>query len=155
MAFQIRALEREPFAHLFDASDEALAAHRAVRVVADKTPGYPDRISLRDAEPGDVLLLVNHEHQGADSPYRSRHAVYVSRDAVPALLAPDELPPYFTGRTISLRAFDPDGMIVGAELVEGEDAAAAINSLLTDAKAEYFHAHFAKYGCYACRIDRA
>lgn len=155
MPFQVQALDRAPFAPLFELSDAALAAHRAVRVIADKTPGYPERISLRDAEPGDELLLVNFEHQGADSPYRASHAVYVGRNAVPADLQPDALPPYFTGRAISLRAFDADGMITGAELAEGEGVTPAIETLLGDPKTAYIQAHFAKYGCYACRIDRA
>lgn len=56
---------------------------------------------------------------------------------------------------ISLRAFDRDGMIVGADLAEGDAAAPAIETLLGAPSAAYLHAHFAKYGCYACRIDRA
>ncbi len=155
MTFQVKALPREAFSALFDLSDEALVAHRAVRVIADARPGFPERISLRDAEPGEELLLVNYEHQPADSPYRASHAVYVARNAVEADLPPGALPPYFTGRTISLRAFDGDGMITGAELAEGEQAASAIEALLADPKAAYIHAHFAKYGCYACRIERA
>jgi hypothetical protein len=43
---------------------------------------------------------------------------------------------------------------VGAELCEDEHAAAAIEALLAPPGAAYLHAHFAKYGCYACRIDR-
>ena len=154
MTFQAVPLARDLFAPLFDLPDAALAAHRAVRVRADAKPGFPCRISLADAEPGEDLLLVNFEHQAADSPYRSSHAVYVRAHADEAMLPPDVLPPYFAGRTISLRAFDRDGMIVGADLSQGEDAAPAIETLLATPGAAYLHAHFAKYGCYACRIDR-
>ena len=154
MSFQVVPLSRDIFAALFDLPDDALAARRAVRVRADAKPGFPCRISLTDAELGDELLLVNFEHQDADSPYRSSHAVYVRPDAAEARLSPDALPPYFAGRTISLRAFDRDGMIVGAELSRGDDVAPAIEALLAAPGAAYLHAHFAKYGCYACRIDR-
>lgn len=154
MTFQAHGLDRQTFAPLFDLSDAELAAHRAVRVTVDAKPGFPDRISLRDAEPGETLLLVNYEHQPAAGPYRSSHAVYVSPTAAPADLSPGTLPPYFTGRAIALRAFNAGGMIVGAELVEGAEAASAIESLLADPKAAYLHAHFAKYGCFAARIDR-
>jgi len=154
MSFQVIPLPRDIFAPLFDLPDGALAARRAVRVRADAKPGFPCRISLADAEPGDELLLVNFEHQAADSPYRSSHAVYVRPHAAEARLPPDVLPPYFAGRTISLRAFDRDGMIVGAELSDGDRAATAIETLLAAPGAVYLHAHFAKYGCYACRIDR-
>lgn len=155
MSFQAHALDRETFAPLFDLSDAALLAHQARRVVADARPGYPERISMTDAQPGETLLLVNYEHQAADSPYRSRHAVYVSPTAAPAALPADTLPPYFHGRVIALRAFDAKGMIVGAELVEGAEAAPAIEALLAKPEAAYLHAHFAKYGCFAARIERA
>jgi hypothetical protein len=155
MTFQIHGLDHQTFAPLFELSDADLAAHRAVRVKVDIKPGFPDRIALRDAEPGETLLLVNYEHQRADSPYRSSHAVYVSQTATEAALMVDSLPPYFTNRSISLRAFDGNGMILRAELVDGADAAPVIESLLADPKAAYLHAHFAQYGCFAARIERA
>jgi uncharacterized protein DUF1203 len=31
----------------------------------------------------------------------------------------------------------------------------AIATLLADSRAAYLHAHFAKFGCYAARIERA
>lgn len=155
MTFQIHGLDRQTFAPLFELSDADLAAHRAVRVTAAAKPGFPDRIALRDAEPGETLLLVNYEHQGADGPYRSSHAVYVSQTAAEAALTVDSLPPYFTSRSISLRAFDGNGMILRAELVDGAGAAPVIEAMLADPKAAYLHAHFAKYGCFAARVDRA
>ncbi len=155
MSFQVVPLSPTLFAPWFDLAEEALTARRAVRVTADAKPGYPCRVSLVDAEPGESLLLVNFEHQAADSPFRSAHAVYVRRDAAEARLAPNVLPPHFAGRTISLRAFDAGGMIVGAELSEGDHAGPAIEALLAAPRTAYLHAHFAKYGCYACRIDRA
>lgn len=155
MTFQAHAVCRDAFTPLFDLPDEALATHRAVRVTVDSNPGYPDRVSMRDAELGETLILVNFEHQAADSPYRARHAIYVSPTAEPATLQPGELPPYFMGRVIALRAFDEAGMIVGAELVEGAQARPAIEGLLADPTAAYLHAHFAKYGCFAARIERA
>jgi hypothetical protein len=156
MSFQIVPLSRGVFAPLFELSDAALGARRAMRVRADAKPGFPCRISLEDAEPGEELLLVNFEHQSAESPFRSSHAVYVRPDALEAELPPNALPGYFVGRTISLRAFDRRGMIIGAELVEGEHTAPAIEALFAASPAAaYLHAHFAKYGCYACRIDRA
>jgi hypothetical protein len=59
------------------------------------------------------------------------------------------------GRTLSLRAFDQDGLIVTADLVEGQQAEGLIQQLLADRKVDYIQAHFARYGCYAARIERA
>ena len=75
MSFRIIGLPAEPFADLFSLSDEALRARRAVRRIADAKPGYPCRISLTDAEPGEEVVLVHYAHQPSDSPYRSSHAV--------------------------------------------------------------------------------
>jgi len=46
-------------------------------------------------------------------------------------------------------------MIVGAELVDGKALEGAIAQLLGDPRAAYLQAHFAKFGCYAARIERA
>jgi lipoprotein signal peptidase len=45
-------------------------------------------------------------------------------------------------------------MMVNAELVDGADLANAIDRLFTESGIVYIHAHYAKRGCYAARIDR-
>jgi Protein of unknown function (DUF1203) len=90
MAFRITGLPAEPFSPLFSLSDEALKAHGAVRRIADGS--YPCRISLTDSEPGDELLLVNHEHHPVGSPYRMRFAIYVGkarRSSMPSIGFPN------------------------------------------------------------------
>src|SRR5258705_4999258 len=94
MSFRITGLPAGHFAHLFDLTDDELAARCAGRRIADaRNPGYPCRVSLTDSRPGDELLLVNYEHHPAESPYRMRVAIYVRRgeqayDAVYAVPAP-------------------------------------------------------------------
>jgi hypothetical protein len=155
MSFQITALAAEPFAEFFAMSDQALADHLAVRLVATAKPGFPCRVSLADAEVGEELILVNHQHQAGASPFRAAHAVYVRKGARQARPAVDALPEQLTSRTLSLRAFDDRAMIVAADLVEGDDLGAALERLLAGSNAAYVHIHFAKYGCYAARADRA
>ena len=78
MHFRIRGLPAEQFSPLFKLSDAELAQKGAVRRVADASdPGYPCRVSLTDSNPGDELILVNHEHHDVDSPYRMRFAIFV------------------------------------------------------------------------------
>ena len=57
-------------------------------------------------------------------------------------------------RPISLRAFDASGEMVGADLVEGRELAPLIERFLADPAVDYLHAHYAKRGCYAARIER-
>jgi hypothetical protein len=155
MSFVIRALEKTKFEEWFALSDAELAARRAVRVTATKKPGFPCRVSLADAEPGEEVLLVNYEHQSADSPFRASHAIYVRRGAAQARLQADEVPEALRLRTLSLRAFDAAGMLRAAELAEGTVIEAAIEAMLRDPAVEYVHLHFAKPGCFAARVERA
>ena len=154
MSFRITGLSPEPFRHLFGLSDEELAARGVKRYVADSKPGFPDRIELRDAEPGESLRLLNYTHQPAESPYRSSHAVFVREGAEAAYDRVGEVPEVMRVRLLSLRAFDADDFIIDADVVDGREAKRAIERLLADPRVAYLHAHYAKQGCYAARIDR-
>jgi hypothetical protein len=149
MAFQIHGLPAAPFQPLFALDAAALAEHGAVRRVADASPGYPCRVSLRDAEPGEALVLVHYEHHAVASPFRASHAIYVREHAEPAALAPGEVPVMLRSRLLSLRAFDSAAMLVAADVVDGRELEPALDRLLRGAA--YVHIHFAKPGCYAAR----
>ena len=155
MNFQISGLPLAQFAPLFSLSDEQLQAHNAVRRIADRNPGFPCRVSLRDAEPGESVLLLNYEHHAVATPYRSSHAIYVRENARQATLAVGEIPPVLSSRLLSVRAFDGAGFMVGADVVQGAELAPAISKFFSDSAVAYLHLHNAKPGCYAARVDRA
>lgn len=155
MGYRIRGLDRSDFEHLFGLDDAALARHGACRVVADAKPGFPERIGLRDAEPGEVLLLANYVHQPADTPYRASHAVYVALAAGQTHEGVDALPDALVNRLLSLRAFDAHHMMIAADVADGHQAEPLIHRLLAVPEVAYIHVHFARQGCYAARIDRA
>jgi Protein of unknown function (DUF1203) len=152
--FRITGLPAETFQHLFALTDEQLAAHHAQRYVADAKPGYPDRIEMRDAEVGESVILVNHMHLPDDSPYRSSHAVFVLEGATESYDATDRVPDVLRGRMLSLRAFDDAGMMLDADLVAGADIEPLIIRFFANPAIAFIHVHYAKRGCYACRIDR-
>ena len=153
MNYSVRGLPPEPFVPLYGLSVDELAKHRAQRVVVDG-PGFPERVEMRDAEPGETLLLVNFEHQNADTPYRSSHAIYVREGATKAWSG-DHLPEVMRKRLLSLRGFSAVGMMIDADVVEGREAEPLIERLFADPAVAYIHAHYARPGCYAARIDRA
>jgi hypothetical protein len=155
MAFRITGLSPEPFQHLFGLSDEDLAKRGVRRVRVDAAPGYPDRIEMRDAEPGETVLLLNHVCQPADTPYRASHAIFVREGAAEAYDAVDEIPPVMRNRLLSLRAYDADGMMRGADVVEGAAIVPLIKRLFADPAVSYIHVHNARPGCYSGRIERA
>jgi hypothetical protein len=154
MTFRIRGIEIAPLQPLVGLSDAALHAHNARRVIADKRHAYPDRIELRDAEPGEALLLLSYEHQPARSPYRSSHAIFVLEHASRRYDRVDEIPALLQRRVISARAFDAQGMIVDAALCPGSELEPVIQQLFALENTAYLHLHYAKHGCFACRVDR-
>ena len=134
MGFRITGLSPDPFRNLFGLTDDQLAALGAQRMIADNHPGYPDRVTLRDAEAGQSLILVNYEHQPAETPYRSRHAIFVLEGAQ--------------------TAFDGRDMMVDAALAAGPELVDAIDRMLAGPQVAYVQAHYATRGCYAARITR-
>ena len=155
MAFRITGLAPDPFRHLFGLDDAALASQGAIRYRVDSGFGFPDRIELRDATPGETVLLVNHVHQPADTPFRASHAIFVREGATTPFDAIDTVPDALRRRMLSLRAFDAAHMMVDAALVDGREADAAIARLFSDPAIGYLHAHYATRGCYAARVDRS
>jgi hypothetical protein len=153
MQFRISGLPAEPFQHLFALSDEELQRQGAVRRIAEDS-GYPCRISLTDAKAGDEVILVNYEHQDADTPYRSRHAVYV-RQGERRYEAVGEIPEQLRKRLLSVRAFDEAGMMVDADVADGKALEPLIDRFFGNKTVAYLHLHYARPGCYAARVDRA
>jgi hypothetical protein len=156
VTYSIAGLPVEPFRPFFGVTDEELAKNHIVRVTADSPVGYPCRVLLEDAKPGDTLLLVSHEYQSADTPYRGRHAIFVNEGAMAPRTFIDEIPPVLSVRkAISLRAFDADGMMIDAEVVPGAEVEACVLKMLANSAVAYLHAHNAARGCFAARIDRS
>jgi len=152
--FRIHALSASQFQPLFALSDDELAARDIRRAVADGPNSFPCRVSLRDAAPGERLLLLPYEHHAVATPYRASGPVYVREDATEAKPSIGEVPEQLRRRLLSIRAYGEDGMMRIADIVDGKDIESLILRFLERVDVEYLHVHFAKYGCYACRITR-
>ena len=155
MSFRVSGLPLAPFRPFFALDDAALLARDARRCRADENPGFPCRVSLADAEPGEDLILLNWEHQPVRSPYRASGPIFVREAAQEATPEIGEVPQPLRLRLLSLRAYDADGLITEAEVVEGRDLEPLVERLLGRPEVAYLHAHYARRGCYAARIDRA
>ena len=155
MGFQVSGLEYGQFAALFEMNDRQLAERNAVRKIVDANPGFPCRVSLQDAQPGETVILVNYEHLAVASPYRSGHAVYVREKAEQAQPQINEVPEVLRTRLLSLRAYDDQGMMIEADVIPGRDVEALIEHLFANPRTQFIHAHNARPGCFAARIDRA
>jgi hypothetical protein len=154
MTYRIEGLNRETYAGLLGLSDAELGERAARRVTADSKPGFPCRVTLEDAEPGESLILFNHVSHDVPTPFRNAYAVYVRETAAHPACYVDEVPPVFAGRTLSLRGFDAEGMLRGAVLAFPGEADSKIRKLLEQSEIESIHAHNAAAGCFAARIVR-
>jgi len=155
MDFRITGLSPEPFKPLYRLSQPALAQHGALRLIVDRDPGYPDRIELRDAAVGETVLLVNYAHLQVRTPFRSTYAIYVREGAETRYDRINEVPKLLRSRVLSLRAFDAHDMLCDADIVEGAAIEDLICRQLSSPRTAYIHAHYAKPGCFAARIERA
>jgi len=154
MTFRIVGLDPAPFHALHALSDADISARGVRRVRVEHAHSAPCRISLDDASIGETVLLLNHTHQPAQTPYRQQGPIFV-REGKPCAAYEDDIPPALARRTLSLRGFDADDMMTEADLVEGKDAAALIRRFFANPNVAYIHAHYARRGCYAALIERA
>ena len=115
----------------------------------------PCRRCLRNAEPGENLMLLPYDPFLVRSPYTGEGPVYVHADGcVEHRGEPDVLPEQVDERRqFSVRGYDADAMLVDAAVVPGPELADRARSLLGNGAA-FVHAHFAGPGCFAFRIDR-
>ena len=153
MTYRMEGLAPQAFAGLFAMADGELAARGAIRVTAD-APGYPCRVSLEEAAPGEELILLNHVSHDVAGPFRTAYAIYVRKDAEPAACYTDEAPAYLDKRTLGLRGFDAEGMLKDGLLAMPGEADAKIRALFERAEIDTIHAHSAAYGCFLARIER-
>lgn len=154
MGFQVKALSASLFSHLSGLTSDELIARGVRKVIADVSPGFPCRVSLKDAAVGETLYLLNFAHHDEDTPYRSTHAIFVRENAEQARPAVDELPEVLTSRLISVRAFNHAHDMVNADVVAGQDLRGAITAMFENDEVAYLHLHNAKPGCFAARVDR-
>lgn len=153
--FRIVGLPLEEFRPLFRLNDDELVEKGARRMTVDSKPGFPCRVSLEDAELGEKVFLVPFIHHDVDSPYRASGPIFVREDAIEADLRVGEIPELVSSRTMSLRAYDKNGMMIDGLVVPGAEIKGYIEKLFADPKIEYLHLHNAGAGCYSCKVERA
>jgi hypothetical protein len=153
--FRLLGIDPRPFQSLFALDDRELAGHGAMRVIADADSGYPCRVSLEDARVGEELLLLPYVHQPEATPYRASGPIFVRRGACRPTLAAGLVPAYVSTRLISLRAYDAAHMMVDAEVREGGEVSAWLDTAFQRERVAYVQLHNARRGCFSCTAVRA
>jgi len=152
--FQIVALQEKEFSNLFLMNDEELKSIGAVKMLANNKPGYPCRVSLKDAEVGEEIILLNYQYHSVNSPYKASGPIFIRKGATTAKLDLNEIPVMLNYRYLAVRGYNIDSMIVEARVTEGVNLRENIDGIFDNKEVEYIHILNAKPGCYNCLVNR-
>jgi hypothetical protein len=131
------------------------AAHPDARVVVADEPGsYPCRRCLTDAAVGDRLLLLPYDPFPGRSPYAGDGPVFVHADGCEPHVPNGEVPPQLRSRLLAVRGYDEGSMMTTSDVVEGSRLEDMLEAAFSDPATAFAHVHFARPGCFACRVDR-
>ncbi|WP_372771582.1 DUF1203 domain-containing protein [Pseudoalteromonas sp.] len=153
--FLIKALAKDNFHELMLKDNEKLSISEAVWITVDAEPGYPCRVSLSDAKIGERVLALSFCHHNVNSPYRASGPIFVREKAQMANLDINEIPKMLRHRLLSVRAYNSENLMIGAEVVQGKELEFAIDRQFQNSDVEYIHIHNAIPGCFNCSVHRA
>lgn len=153
MSFRLTGLPPENFSHLFGMSEPELETAGVARLKAQN--GFPCRVTLEDAAPGENVLLLTHEHVPSPSPYRSAGPIFVREGDHPRAEIAGRIPREMLARRYSIRAYDERDCLIDSEVGPGSDLEKLIERFFENRAVRYLHLHHAGHGCYACQVDRA
>jgi Protein of unknown function (DUF1203) len=115
---------------------------------AQATGGEPLRCCLRDAHPGEPLLLFGYRPPTAAGPYREVGPIFAHAEPCEGYDG-EGYPRDWLGRPQVLRAYDSRGWIHPATRVhDGSDPEAAIAAVLAEPGVVEVHSRNIAYGCY-------
>jgi hypothetical protein len=111
--------------------------------------GAPLRCCLREARPGERLLLIAYTPQGTAGAYAERGPVFIHAERCEGYLTPHVYPSALIGRQQVVRAYDRQGRIADGVLVaDGHQAQGVIAEFLSRPEVELVHLRNVGYGCY-------
>ena len=118
--------------------------------------GEPVRCCLRDARPGDELILFRIRAADPGRPVSRNRRRVRARPPLRRAAAVDGYPPDWYGRSQILRAYDHRGRIHDATTQhDGQSPEAVIAELLADPGVAQIHSRNIAWGCYMFRVTRA
>jgi hypothetical protein len=120
----------------------------------EATGGEPLRCCLRDARPGERLVLFGYRPPTADGPYREVGPVFAHAERCAGFDEPG-YPQDWLGRPQVLRAYDRRGWIHPATRVhDGSDPEAALAQVLDDPGVVEVHSRNIAYGCFMFAVTK-
>lgn len=131
------------------------SGNRVQYLTASRDGGEPLRCCLRNATPGERLLLFGYAPPMPASPYREVGAVLTHADPCTGPLSRHAYPPGWYGRPQVLRAYDRRGWIHDETRThDGTTPEAIISAMLANPEVVEIHSRNIAWGCYMMRITR-
>jgi hypothetical protein len=148
--FRIHALPAETLEAVRADGPDALG-RPAERSTAEG--GEPLRCCLRDARPGEQLLLFAYQLPLPAGPYRETGPVFAHAEPCEGPAYATVYPPDWRGRPQVLRAYDERGRIHDATRVhDGQDPERVIAGMLAEPGVAAIHSRNIAYGCFMFAI---
>jgi Protein of unknown function (DUF1203) len=138
------------------------AARRAVdagaldhTIVKANSPGSsPCRHCLRWAQPGERVILFPYAAIPSGHPYSETGPIFVHADQCQRYSATNEYPADFRNGRV-LRAYNSNYNIIDAQVVNGREPEAVIESLFQNPDTAFVDARSVTHGCFTFRVQRA
>jgi hypothetical protein len=120
-------------------------------------PGAPCRHCLRDAIPGETVLLGSYDLSGPRGIYWTPSPIFVHAEPCAAYDQADRIAPIVRTRLVSVRAYDAEDMCLYdlGHVADGTDIDMALDRAIGDARTAFVNIQTAKPGCLLCRVERA
>ena len=132
---------------------EAGASDHAI-VSADSPGSSPCRHCLSWAQPGERVILFPYAPIPSGHPYSETGPIFVHADECQRYSATNEYPADFRNGRV-FRAYDSKYNIIEAEIVNGSEPEAVIESLFQNPDTAFVDVRSVTHGCFTFRVQRA
>ncbi len=131
-------------------------AGNALRRMPASPPGAPCRHCLRDAAPGEAMLLGSYNLPGPLGIYWTPSPIFIHADRCERYDQTNHVAEIVRPRLVSVRAYDAEDMCLYdlGHVAQGEAIDAALANALDDPRTAFVNIHTAKPGCMLCRVER-
>jgi hypothetical protein len=123
-------------------------------ITVDSPESSPCRHCLRWAQPGERVILFSYAAIPSGHPYSETGPIFVHADECQRYSATNEYPADFRNGRV-LRAYDSSYNIIDAEVVNGSEPEAVIESLFQNPHTAFVDVRSVTRGCFTFRVQRA
>ena len=149
--FRILPLPTEVAEAARHAVEEGASDHA---IVSAESPGSsPCRHCLRWAQPGERVILFPYAAIPSGYPYSEMGPIFVHADECQRYSATNEYPADFRNGRV-FRAYDSNYKIIDAEIVNGSEPEAVIESLFQNPDTAFVDVRSVTHGCFTFRVQR-